>query len=93
MKSPISNTQLQCNIPREDDGELPAILGGEHGVLAGNPEPREELVPPSSSRALHRAGTCLQSSLFALLFMANCLYKTSSRGIWMTFINYIISPN
>lgn len=77
MKSPISNTQLQCNVPREDGGELPAILGGEHEILAGNPEPEEELVPPPcSSRALHRAGTCLQSSPFALLFMANCLYKT-----------------
>lgn len=49
MKSPISNTQLRCNVPREDGGELSAILGGEHGILAGIPEPGEELVPPCSS--------------------------------------------
>jgi len=49
MKSPTSNTQLRSSASREDGGELPALLGGEHGILAGNPEPGEELVPPCSS--------------------------------------------
>lgn len=49
MKSPTSNIQLGSKASGGDGGELPAVLGGEHGVLAGNPEPGGELVPPCRS--------------------------------------------
>lgn len=67
-----------------DGGELPAILGGECGILAGLPELGEEPAEePVICRDLH-----LHCSLWRVVFI-----KCQAEAVWMAFINYIFSPN
>lgn len=80
LKSPVSKTKPWSNASVEDGGELPAILGEECHVLAGSPGFGEELIPPCSSWAPCRASSHFQSFPFALLFVADCLYKTEAYG-------------